>query len=67
MVRNIVGALVHIGAGGAGPEWMGELLTHKDRTQAAPTFMPDGLYLSHIRYPSRFELPSSGRSTWPCE
>jgi tRNA pseudouridine38-40 synthase len=67
MVRNIVGALVHIGAGGAGAEWMGELLSHKDRTRAAPTFMADGLYLSHIRYSSRFELPSSGRSTWPCE
>ena len=67
MVRNIIGALVHIGAGGADPEWIDELLAHKDRTRAAPTFMPDGLYLSHIRYPSRFELPSSGRATWPCE
>ena len=67
MVRNIVGVLVHIGAGGAGPEWVNELLSHKDRTRAAPTFMADGLYLSYIRYPSRFELPSSGRPTWPCE
>ena len=67
MVRNIVAVLVHIGAGGAGPEWVAELLSHKDRTRAAPTFMADGLYLSYIRYPSRFELPSSGRSTWPCE
>lgn len=66
MVRNIVGSLVHIGAGSAAPEWMDELLTHKDRTRAAPTFMPDGLYLSHIRYPSRFDLPESGRDTWPC-
>jgi tRNA pseudouridine38-40 synthase len=66
MVRNIVGCLVHIGAGGAEADWINELLTHKDRTQAAPTFMPDGLYLSHIRYPSRFDLPSSGRSIWPC-
>lgn len=65
MVRNIVGCLVHIGAGQAGPEWMDELLTHRDRTRAAPTFMPDGLYLSYIRYPSRFNLPESGRSTWP--
>lgn len=65
MVRNIVGCLVHIGAGQAGPEWMDELLAHRDRTRAAPTFMPDGLYLSHIRYPSRFGLPETGRSTWP--
>lgn len=65
MVRNIVGCLVHIGAGQAAPEWMDELLTHRDRTRAAPTFMPDGLYLSYIRYPSRFDLPETGRSTWP--
>jgi tRNA pseudouridine38-40 synthase len=66
MVRNIVGCLVHIGVGNAEPEWITELLQHKDRTQAAPTFMPDGLYLSHIRYPVHFDLPDSGRDTWPC-
>lgn len=66
MVRNIVGCLVHIGVGNAEPEWIAELLEHKDRTLAAPTFMPDGLYLSHIRYPLRFDLPDSGRDTWPC-
>ena len=66
MVRNIMGCLVHIGAGQAKPDWMEELLTHKDRTRAAPTFMPDGLYLSHIRYASRFELPDGGRDPWPC-
>lgn len=66
MVRNIVGCLVHIGAGNAEPDWIAELLQHKDRTRAAPTFMPDGLYLSYIQYPSRFELPSSGRDIWPC-
>lgn len=66
MVRNIMGCLVHVGAGQADPEWMDELLAHKDRTRAAPTFMADGLYLSHIRYPSRFELPESGRNPWPC-
>lgn len=65
MVRNIMGCLVHIGAGQASPEWIDELLSHKDRTRAAPTFMPDGLYLSYIRYASRFDLPDSGRPAWP--
>jgi tRNA pseudouridine38-40 synthase len=65
MVRNIMGCLVHIGVGNAAPEWVRELLAHKDRTQAAPTFMPDGLYLSYIRYPSRFDLPDCGRTPWP--
>jgi tRNA pseudouridine38-40 synthase len=66
MVRNIVGCLVHIGSGKAPPEWMAELLALKDRHHAAPTFMPDGLYLSAIRYPSRFDLPDTGRNPWPC-
>ncbi len=65
MVRNIVGCLVHVGTGQAGPEWIDELLLHKDRTRSAPTFMPDGLYLSYIRYPSRFDLPETGRFVWP--
>lgn len=66
MVRNIMGCLVHIGAGQAAPDWMDELLAHKDRTRAAPTFMADGLYLSYIRYASRFGLPDGGRDPWPC-
>jgi tRNA pseudouridine38-40 synthase len=64
-VRNIVGCLVHIGVGRAQPDWIDELLAHKDRTKAAPTFMPDGLYLSYIRYPLNFALPASGRAIWP--
>jgi tRNA pseudouridine38-40 synthase len=66
MVRNLMGCLIHVGAGQASPDWMDELLAHKDRTRAAPTFMADGLYLSYIRYPSRFELPDCGRNPWPC-
>ncbi|MEW6132469.1 MAG: tRNA pseudouridine(38-40) synthase TruA [Pseudomonadota bacterium] len=66
MVRNIMGCLVHIGAGEAAPAWIDELLAHKDRTRAAPTFMPDGLYLTYIRYASHFGLPESGRNSWPC-
>ncbi len=65
MIRNIMGCLVHVGAGQAAPGWMEELLVRKDRTRAAPTFMADGLYLSHIRYPSRFDLPDGGRNPWP--
>lgn len=66
MVRNIVGCLVQVGSGKAPPEWIDELLELKDRHRAAPTFMPDGLYLSTIRYPSRFDLPDTGRNPWPC-
>src|SRR6478736_4695819 len=57
MVRNIVGALVYVGNGRHPPAWIAELLTGRDRTRAAPTFAPDGLYLTGIDYPPRWNLP----------
>lgn len=57
MVRNLVGSLVYIGAGKQPTAWMAELLETRDRRNAAPTFAPDGLYLSGIDYDARFGLP----------
>jgi tRNA pseudouridine38-40 synthase len=57
MVRNIVGALVYVGNGRHPPGWIAELLAGRDRTRAAPTFAPDGLYLTGIDYPPRWNLP----------
>jgi tRNA pseudouridine38-40 synthase len=57
MVRNIVGCLVYIGKGKYPPEWLGEVLAGRERSLAAPTFAPDGLYLSHIKYDEKWELP----------
>lgn len=51
MVRNIVGSLVYVGKGKYKPEYLTELLAHRQRKFAAPTFMADGLYLAHIEYP----------------
>lgn len=61
MVRNIVGCLVYVGKGKYPPEWMAELLQHADRTRAAPTFSPDGLYFSGVDYDPKWNLPKSGR------
>ena len=58
MVRNLVGSFLQIGRGRQKPEWMVQLLAAKDRHLAAPTFMPDGLYLSKIAYPPEFEIPA---------
>ncbi len=58
MVRNLVGALVYVGAGRQAPGWMGELLRARDRRLAAPTFAPDGLYLASIAYDPAFALPA---------
>lgn len=54
MVRNLVGCLVHVGKGRYPVEWMGEVLAERRREAAAPTFMPDGLYLTGVDYPEAF-------------
>jgi tRNA pseudouridine38-40 synthase len=57
MVRNLVGALVYVGAGRQPEPWIAELLAARDRKLAAPTFAPDGLYLAAIEYDASFALP----------
>jgi tRNA pseudouridine38-40 synthase len=61
MVRNIVGALVYVGMGRQPAGWLGELLEARDRTRAAPTFSPAGLYLTGVEYDSSWGLPEEGR------
>ena len=57
MVRNIVGSLIFVGKGQEDPKWIEELIISKDRSLAAPTFMPDGLYLKEIEYEEKWGLP----------
>ncbi len=51
MVRNILGACIQIGQGRQPVSYMAHLLKVCDRTQGAPTFSPDGLYLTSVKYP----------------
>lgn len=57
MVRNIVGALLAVGAGRQSPGWMAKVFALKDRRQAAMTAPPNGLYLVDVAYPAAFGLP----------
>lgn len=61
MIRNVVGALVYVGAGRQPAQWMAQLLKARDRTLAAPTFAADGLYFCGADYDSRFGLPPTVR------
>ncbi len=61
MIRNIVGALVYVGAGKHPPAWIADVLAGRDRTRAAPTFAPDGLYFAGADYDSRWGLPPTRR------
>jgi tRNA pseudouridine38-40 synthase len=59
MVRNIAGSLIRVGMGEASPEWLGEVLAKQDRSQAAPTAAPEGLYFVSARYPEQYDFPAS--------
>jgi tRNA pseudouridine38-40 synthase len=59
MVRNIAGSLIAIGKGEQPVEWMAHVLALKDRTQAAETAKPNGLYLIEVDYPESFGLPKN--------
>lgn len=57
MVRNIVGSLIKVGCKEQPVSWMGELLAAKDRTKAAATAKPNGLYLVDVTYPEPLGIP----------
>ena len=57
MVRNIVGALVYVGKGKHAPEWLREVRESRDRARCAPTFAPEGLYLTGVEYAAEWQLP----------
>lgn len=57
MVRNIMGVLIEIGLGNRPAEWAKVVLQSKDRTQAAKTAPPDGLYFVQAHYPGYHNLP----------
>ena len=63
MVRNLMGALIFVGKGKHRPEWVGEVLSSRDRSQGAPTFDAAGLYLARVEYDAAWALPAdSARS-----
>lgn len=59
MIRNLMGSMLAVGSGGRDADWLRGVLAGRDRTVAAPTFMPDGLYFLGPIYPAEFGLPRS--------
>jgi tRNA pseudouridine38-40 synthase len=66
MVRNIIGSVVKVGDGSRPMQWLQQVLESRDRTQAAPTFSPNGLYLAAVEYDAHWGLPES-RSRQPAD
>src|SRR4029077_19826945 len=50
LVRSIAGALAEVGLGRREPEWVGEVLSARDRRQAAKTAPAGGLTLMEVVY-----------------
>jgi tRNA pseudouridine38-40 synthase len=65
MVRNLIGSLIYVGNGRHPPSWLANVLAGLDRNDAAPTFMPDGLYLAKIDYDPKWGLPQEASSPLP--
>lgn len=57
MVRNIVGTLLRVGEGVEDLEFVGRVLSSRDRKLAGRTAPATGLYMVHVHYPSQFKLP----------
>lgn len=51
MVRNIVGSLLMVGSAEKPVQWIAQLMAQKDRNQAGPTALADGLYMVKVSYP----------------
>lgn len=50
LARSIAGALAEVGLGRRSPEWVGKVLSARDRKQAARTAPADGLTLMEVIY-----------------
>jgi tRNA pseudouridine38-40 synthase len=57
MVRNLMGALLAVGAGGRDGAWLLAVLAGRDRRLAAPTFPADGLYFVGPYYDPVHAIP----------
>ena len=64
MIRNIVGALVYVGAGQpAGIVDRPSCCAARDRTRAAPTFAADGLYFTGADYAAALRIAARRDTT----
>ena len=57
MIRNIVGCLVAVGSGVRSVDWLAEVLDKRDRSLAAATFAPEGLYFVGPYYDAAHGIP----------
>ena len=64
MVRNVVGSLLALGTGELSVQEFEQIFRGLDRTKAPAAAAPNGLYLSRVEYPAKFELPELEDGLW---
>ena len=52
-----MGCLLAVGNGSRPVQWLEDVLASRQRSLAAPTFAPDGLYFVGPRYDARWSIP----------
>ncbi len=57
MVRNIVGVLIAVGSGEQDISWCKYILQARDRSKGGVTAKPEGLFLTEVRYPDKYDIP----------
>ena len=60
MVRNFAGVLMAVGRGDRPPDWVEEILLHRDRTRGGVTAPACGLYLVGVQYPPEYGIEARG-------
>lgn len=65
MVRNIAGTLIEVGAGKRDPDWVGDVLSARERVRAGFTAPAEGLYFMGVDYPDHPELPGTAAEPFP--
>ncbi|KZZ58122.1 hypothetical protein [Oleiphilus sp. HI0123] len=59
MGGNIAGGVMEIGKQRKPVDWCAGVLEARDRTKGGVTAQPNGLFLTHVDYPSHFGVPVS--------
>lgn len=65
MVRNIAGVLMAIGSGREDTGWAKQVLEARDRTRGGVTAPANGLYLTRVVYPAKYDIPGPAAGSWP--
>lgn len=61
-IRNMLATIITVSRGAKELNYIDSLFDAKDRSMAPPTFMPDGLYLTNIKYDDEWALPQKYNS-----